>query len=253
MEEHLFFMEVALKTVLSKLWDYQQAIVEIAKLNRELKQYPDSIKALEKEVKTLEKKLGTTKEELTNNKETQKKREEYLEMCKKNLEKYESDLMEVTNQKDYSLVLNEIDYAKKEIQTTEEELIKLIDEIETQEKEIEQLNGMLEEKNKELSEALESFESSNEEKVKKREQLTVLKGKLEKEIPIKYLKVFYTIAKKRNGVGIAKVEGENCSACHMRLRPQMINEMKKNPNALYYCDHCQRILVLEIENDNNQG
>ncbi len=251
-EEHPFFMEVALRTILSKLWDYQMAILEIARLNRALKTYPESIRALENEIKTIEKKLNKTKEELEENRDTQKKREEYLEMCKRNLEKFESDLMEVTNQKDYSAVLNEIDYAKKEIHNTEEELIKLFEEIENNEKAIEEFTGILSEKQKELDKAMEGFKTTNQEQIKRRDELIEVKKRLEQEIPVKYLKVFYGIAKKRNGIGVATIENETCSACHMKIRPQKINEIKKHPDSLYYCENCQRILVYLPEDDNSK-
>ncbi|WP_201328246.1 zinc ribbon domain-containing protein [Thermotomaculum hydrothermale] len=241
-----------MRTILSKLWDYQAAILEIARLNKALKTYPESIRTLETEIKTIEKKLTKTKTELDENKDTQKKREEYLEMCKTNLEKYESDLMEVTNQKDYSAVLNEIDYAKKEIHNTEEELIKLFEEIEKNEKLIDEFTQVLSTKKEELDKALEDFKATNQEQIKRRDELLEVKKKLESEIPLKYLKVFYNIAKKRNGIGVATIENETCSACHMKIRPQKINEIKKHPDSLYYCENCQRILVLIPEDDNSE-
>jgi len=239
-----------LRTIISKLWDYQQAILEIARLNRELKTYPDSIKSLEKSVSVIEESLKRTKSELDVNKANQKKKEEYLELCKSNLEKSESKLMEVTNQKDYSAVLNEIDYAKKEILETEEKLIAILESIERNEKNIEQFEKSLKEKQEELSKALEEFNTTKKGQIEKRENLLEKKKKLEQDIPVRYLKRFYEIAKKRNGVGVAMVEkDETCSACHMKIRPQKINEMKKNPDHIYTCENCQRILVI-IDDEN---
>ncbi len=241
-----------MRTILSKLWDYQVAILEIARLNKALKTYPESIRSLENEIQGIEKKLDKTKAELEENKDTRKKREEYLDMCKKNLEKYESDLMEVTNQKDYSAVLNEIDYAKKEIHNTEEELINLFEEIEKNEKAIEEFTTILSSKREELEKALESFKATNQEQIKRRDELLQIKKKLEQEIPLNFLKVFYGIAKRRNGVGVATIENETCSACNMKIRPQKINEIKKHPDSLYYCENCQRILVFLPENDDKK-
>ena len=232
-------MEGTLRTILSKLWDYQVAILEIARLNRALRTYPESIRALETEIKTVEKRLEKTKSDFEENKNNQKNREEYLEMCKRNLEKYET-------------VLNEIDYAKKEIHNTEEELIKLFEEIEKNEKAVDEYTEILSEKQKELDKALEDFKATNKEQIAKRDQLIQVKKKLEEEIPLKYLKVFYGIAKKRNGIGVATIEKETCSACHMKIRPQKINEIKKHPDSLYYCENCQRILVYLPDNDDSQ-
>ena len=61
------------------------------------------------------------------------------------------------------------------------------------------------------------------------------------QIDRRVLGTFETIAKGRKGVAVAEARGGLCTICHVRLRPQVFNEIRKN-SAIIQCDSCQRIL-----------
>lgn len=64
---------------------------------------------------------------------------------------------------------------------------------------------------------------------------------LEETIEPAILSVFTRVAAVRGGVGVARVVGETCMACHVRLRPQLVCEVKLL-TELMHCDNCKRIL-----------
>jgi predicted nucleic acid-binding Zn-ribbon protein len=237
------------KKDLLKLQEYQNVILEIRMLNRELSTYPESVKLLETKMEEAKKLLGEIETSLSENKEQQKAKESYLELCKTNLEKFEHDLMEVTNQKEYAAVLKEIDNTKKEIQETESAIIELMDTIKKQEEEEKAVSSSLKEVSKEHEKALSVFTTENQSKVKRKDDLMKQKTELEKIISKPSMKKFVVIAKKRGGIAIAKVVNDCCSACNMKIRPQVINEMKKRPESIYTCDSCQRVLIINVDED----
>ena len=49
------------------------------------------------------------------------------------------------------------------------------------------------------------------------------------------------IAEARRGVALAEAKDELCSACHVRIRPQMYAELLRT-ESIYVCDSCSRIL-----------
>lgn len=240
-----------MKKDLFKLKDYQDVILEIRMINRELSTYPESVKLLENRLKESEATHNQIKTELEGNLHQQTTKESYLELCKTNLEKFERDLMEVTNQKEYSAVLKEIDNTKKEIQETESAIIGLMDKIIKEEEEQKAISLTITEVNAEHESALEIFTSENEFKVNRKKQLMEAKKELENTIAKASMKKFVVIAKKRGGVAIANVVEECCSACNMKIRPQIINEMKKRPNSIYTCDSCQRVLIIKPDEENS--
>ena len=55
------------------------------------------------------------------------------------------------------------------------------------------------------------------------------------------LAIFELISKRRNGVAVAEAREGICSICHVRLRPQVFNTVRRNEQIIQ-CDSCQRIL-----------
>ena len=55
------------------------------------------------------------------------------------------------------------------------------------------------------------------------------------------LSLFEQVARKRNGIAVAEARDGICTICHVRLRPQIFNTVRRN-EAIVQCDHCNRIL-----------
>jgi uncharacterized protein len=55
------------------------------------------------------------------------------------------------------------------------------------------------------------------------------------------LSLFERVAHGRKGIAVAEARDGLCTVCHVRLRPQAFNEVKRN-DALHQCDSCTRIL-----------
>ena len=67
------------------------------------------------------------------------------------------------------------------------------------------------------------------------------RDKLVVEIDRGVLGIFETTAKGRKGVAVAEARDGLCTICHVRLRPQVFNEVRKN-ESIIQCDSCRRIL-----------
>jgi predicted nucleic acid-binding Zn-ribbon protein len=50
-----------------------------------------------------------------------------------------------------------------------------------------------------------------------------------------------SIFNKKNGSALSPVKGDFCAMCHMRIRPQMLNEIRDR-NKIHLCENCGRIL-----------
>jgi predicted nucleic acid-binding Zn-ribbon protein len=51
----------------------------------------------------------------------------------------------------------------------------------------------------------------------------------------------YETVRAKRGAAVAEVKGGYCSACHVRLRPQVANELLRQ-ELLFQCESCQRFL-----------
>jgi predicted nucleic acid-binding Zn-ribbon protein len=53
------------------------------------------------------------------------------------------------------------------------------------------------------------------------------------------------VARKRNGIAVAEARDGVCTICHVRLRPQVFNSIRRNDSILQ-CDHCNRIMFFAV-------
>lgn len=61
------------------------------------------------------------------------------------------------------------------------------------------------------------------------------------QIPRATFETFERVLKARQGVAVAEAADGHCTICHVRLRPQVYNQIRRN-DSIYHCDSCQRIL-----------
>jgi hypothetical protein len=162
------------------------------------------------------------------------------------LKKYQQQLQSVKTSREYSALLNEIDGIKREVRTREDELLSLD----------ETMAGSSTELNL-RDEAFPAEEAGYEEQMKEwRSEQAVLDAEIEKankkvkslraELEPRLLKTFEQIRNKRAGVAVARVDMVGpqtaaCSACHVRLRPQLLSDLRLSKETVF-CESCKRIL-----------
>ena len=49
------------------------------------------------------------------------------------------------------------------------------------------------------------------------------------------------LLKQRRGLAVARMNSEMCAACHVRLRPHVTQQIRRN-DEIVACESCQRIL-----------
>ncbi|MCU0224472.1 MAG: C4-type zinc ribbon domain-containing protein [Acidobacteria bacterium] len=150
-------------------------------------------------------------------------------------------LMQVSNQREYSAVLNEIDSTKSAIAVFDDKTA----EIDLQ---LEELSGPAAEADERIatSRAEHDAEKARMEADAARsgERLAELEAQrelLKVGIPRDFIARFETIFNARGGVAVARIVSNACGACHVRLRPQIINLVRRGED-LSFCESCRRIL-----------
>ncbi len=152
-------------------------------------------------------------------------------------------LMQVNNPREYSAVLNEIDAAKGQIGAIADKLR----EIQAQ---LEELAGPAAEADERIAAVRTTHESEKRQLEEEREQdgrrlreLDSEREALKAVLPREFLSRFDTIFSARGGLAVARIEGNACGACHVRLRPQIITNVRRGDD-LSFCESCRRILYI---------
>jgi predicted nucleic acid-binding Zn-ribbon protein len=52
------------------------------------------------------------------------------------------------------------------------------------------------------------------------------------------------ILKQRRGIAVVRMNAELCTACHVRQRPHVVQQIRRN-DSIVQCESCQRILYFE--------
>jgi hypothetical protein len=230
-----------LKATLISLKDYQDVLVRIEELDHLLSEVPPEIVELETEWKSIQERLEDLK---TRRKEQESKLKELgtsLKEASAKSQKFENDLHEVTNTKEYNAVLKEIDTAKRTVKTLEEEIAQRKKDLEEIKANTEECTTLEKQSHKKYKTELSKHEGTQVENREEREDKARERDKLAEKLPTRIIRQFERIASRRNGIGLAVCQQAVCNGCNVRVRPSVVDELRKH-RRLITCESCKRIL-----------
>lgn len=230
---------------ISKLIELQKVGLALRSLEQERQQGPIRLLALEEVFAETSATVGAVKHRHDALREEGRQLELELKELQDKLAKFQAALMVVKNTREYSAVLKEIDQAKIEITRRDEGILQRMQEMET-------LQSDLPEVEAKLAVEAEAFEKEKAEIVAAMETLDRRRGELEGDrrrietgLPANVVASFYRVADARQGIAMARVAEAICSACNVRLRPHVLQEVRRGENLLT-CDSCRRFLYFEV-------
>ena len=177
-------------------------------------------------------------------------REEIMEVRKKEaeweleLEHFQKQKSSVTNEREFTAVISEIDYATKAIEETSarrKELEEAIDQLTT---EIEERQNARPEEETAQTEVVTTWEKQKGKLLKRVHKLSKEAKKVEEEIQPKNRALFLRLLESKQGTSVSRVVDGSCSLCHFALRPHLQQRVRRCEEIID-CEHCHRILYIE--------
>ncbi len=227
-----------------KLINLQKFDKEITDISLFLENIPSKIEEINKKIETSSQIVTLAKEKMIQNQKKRRDLEAAVKDIKEQISKYNRQLNEVKTNKEYSILLKEIEEAKQKDNDMEEEIISEMlsaDEIENEIKTASQKYSEAEEKFSKEKDVLQQEKKKFE---AKRDKLNQKKEKLVPKIPSNQVSLYLKIYKRNSGIALSPVKEEFCSLCHLRIRPQVINELK-GKEKIILCENCGRILYCD--------
>ncbi len=157
---------------------------------------------------------------------------------------YQDSLMQVKNQREYAAVLKEIDAAKASIGEHEEAILAGMDEVEKLKQELETRAAHIESERTIVEKERADVEAAAVAAQARIERATAERADIEAELPPSLVASIKRVEESRKGIFLVKAERESCSACHVRLRPQVYQEIKQ-ASKIHMCSNCRRYLYVE--------
>lgn len=165
------------------------------------------------------------------------------------LARFDDHKAAVKTNHEYTALLHEIATAKAEKDAIEERLLVLMEEgdaVAAGLKAAERALADEEDRGRKATAALDA-ERSNADKELAR--LSSERAREVRDIDTALLAKYAQLLKQRKGIAVSRMTGDICEACHVRLRPHVTQQVRRN-DAIVQCDSCQRILYFVAPAEN---
>ena len=235
--------DLTVEEKLKALYQLQLTLSQIDEKRALRGELPLEVEDLENEVEGLNVRLDKIQRDINDYEQAIMQRRGDIEEARASVERYNRQLDEVKNNREYDTLTKEIEFQELEIQLCEKKIKEAVQKVEDRKRDMmrteEQLNDRetaLEDKRGELDEIMQET----------REEEEILKAKAkdyETRIESRLLQSFKRIRKNaRNGLGIVYVQRDACGGCFNKIPPQRQLDIKMHKKIIV-CEYCGRILV----------
>ncbi len=160
------------------------------------------------------------------------------------LEHFQKQKSSVTNEREFTAVISEIDFATKAIEETSARRKELEEAIAQLATEIEERRNARPEEETAHVEVVAAWEKQKGKLLKQVHKLSKEAKKVEEEIQPKNRARFLRLLESKQGTSVSKVVDGSCSLCHFALRPHLQQRVRRCEEIID-CEHCHRILYIE--------
>ena len=153
-------------------------------------------------------------------------------------------LRNVTTNKEYQVLLREVDDNKKRKDALETELLEIMDEREKAQTIFDESTKEFQQLEQQVKAEQAGIEDQSEKDRKLLEDYLESQEEIGKILSPQLMDRFKRISKMNQGSAVAKVQEEVCMGCFMNIPPQLFIEVQRG-NKLIFCPQCSRILYFE--------
>ena len=226
---------------LDRLIRLQQLETTADDARRRIADHPDRIQALDARLQSARDVVSGVKARLAAAQETRRAEEKEVSSVQTRLARYKDQLLEVKTNREYQAMLHEIEAAQTDIRTREDRILDVMMQSDELTADVKKGEAELKNAEKEIAAERAVLDKTITALQADLDATASARAALVAQIDRAALSIFETTAKGRKGVAVAEARDGLCTICHVRLRPQMFNEVRKN-ESIIQCDSCRRIL-----------
>jgi predicted nucleic acid-binding Zn-ribbon protein len=213
----------------------------IAELNREIAALPKHIALIEKKLEAHERRLEADRAALSANQKDRKRLEGDIQVQEQKISKLKSQMMEAKTNEQYRAFQHEIEFCEKEIRKAEDRILDLMGESEPLEKNVKAAEEDLKKERAQVEREKQGARERTAVDQKAVAELLAERKDLIDRVGSSVHAQYERIRRARGGVALSEALEGRCSACHMTLRPQFLQDLKKG-DKIMNCESCGRIL-----------
>lgn len=230
------------------LWDLQEKEQELDRIKEELKQreLADILREEKKKIEPLKKSYERKRTKLRDREGEIQSSEENLQDLVSIQKTKEEELYDDSSRdsRELEIMQTSVETNKAEIAQGEEDILEHLEKIEKNKENMQKEGEKIQALIKEYQENLKAYRKNKEYFTKKKIEKEKEIEKLTKKLTPHLLKEYKHVQSNYDNTGIAKIENDTCTGCRIGMSILHLKEIS-NPNVLYYCENCQRILVID--------
>jgi uncharacterized protein len=229
-----------------RLWDLQQLDLELRTLTGKLEGIPGRITDLTRAAEQVRTELDQAKADITEHKKQYKLAEVELKAAEEKIGSYSTQLYSAKTNEQYKAFLKEIESQKKLKSDVEDRMIVLMEETEQLDRRVRDNEGRSKELEIETARKVKLLESERQELSAAIADRDAARTQIVAQIPQELLKRYDRVRASKNGIAVASVVKDRCSACLSPVPAQRVLEVDRQ-DRLYSCEACGRILIVSQE------
>jgi len=237
------FKDISVEEKLRALYEMQSVDSEVDRIKTLRGELPLEVQDLEDEIAGLETRItnlsGGTKE--VSDTITKKKQE--IKDLGALIKKYESQQMNVRNNREFDSISKEIEFQNLEIELCEKRIKEFAADLVVKKAQVEKSNKIFEDKKLDLDQKKNELDAIVSETQIEEDRLTesskLYEGKIEERLLTAYKRIRGNAI---NGLAVVSVERDACGGCFNKIPPQRQMDVRSRKKIIV-CEYCGRILV----------
>ena len=226
---------------LERVINLQQLDTQASQARKKLAEAPEREKSFDERLAAAKERIADAKAKLAASQEARRAIEKDVAVHQGRLSKYRDQAMAVKTNQEYHAIQHEMSHAQGEIKKYEDQILERMVEADDLTATIKSAEAALAGEQKTIDADRKRLAAEDGETQTSLDALGTERAKVIEGLDKRVLAIYDSAYSRRQGVAVAEAKDGICTICHVRLRPQVFNDVRKN-DAIVQCDSCQRIL-----------
>lgn len=218
---------------------------QIRELQKEISALPKHIAEIEKTLDVHTRKWEADKAALQANQRERKSLEGDIQMQEQKVSRLRDQMMSAKTNEQYRAFQKEIEYCQNEIRKMEDRILALMEESEPLEANVRQAEAALKEERRRVENEKAAARERTAQDKRAVEELQRQREEVVRQLTPAIYAAYEKIRAKRGGIAVAEASDGRCSACHIALRPQFFQDLRRLEQGVMFCETCGRILYYQ--------
>lgn len=219
----------------------QRLDTDTANARKKLAEGPEREAAFQARLDTATQDVADAKAKLAANQDARRAIEKDVAVHQGRLSKFRDQAMAVKTNQEYHAVQHEIAHAQGEIKRYEDQILEQMLEADELTARIKAAEAKLAEERKTIDAERKAITAEDASLARELERLATERAAIVGALDKQVLATYEIAAAHRQGIAVAEAKDGICTICHVRLRPQVFNDVRRN-DSIVQCESCQRIL-----------